>query len=82
MSLDTAYKTTVRHCNNCGIIHAQGDVCRMGLMYDLKQSVKLCPHCKHKYRGDTTEPVEVYIPWENRKVWESCWACFIRKLEG
>ena len=54
----------------------------LALMYDMKVSVKLCPHCTHRYRGDTTEPVEVYIPWEQRKVWESCWSCFIKKLEG
>lgn len=81
MSLDSKILTT-RFCNDCGLIHKAGETCKMGMFYDMKIAIGKCPHCKCYYKTDTTEPVEVYIPWENRLVWQSCWKCFIEKLEG
>lgn len=51
-------------------------------MFDMKVGIGKCPHCKQPYRQDTSEPVVVQVPWENRCVWRSCWSCFIKKLEG
>ena len=84
MGIDVAKYPEKKYCNNCGIIHDYNNRCgALSPGYDFKQGVGFCPHCKNRYRGDTTEPVEVYVPWEgSRLVWTSCWACFIRKLEG
>ena len=81
MAIDNVIQRA-RFCERCGVFHMAGEICRMGLMYDCKVNTGFCPHCTHRYRRDTTEPVEVYIPWENRLAWRSCWACFIKKLEG
>lgn len=69
-----------RFCSNCGIVHIAKERCKIGLFYDMKQSESHCPHCQSKYLGDTTEPVKVMIPWEDRMVWESCWKCLEKKL--
>lgn len=84
MGIDLAkYPTDEKYCELCGLVHSYGKRCgAMTPAFDFKMAVGKCPHCKTTYLRDTTEPVEVYVPWENRLVWRSCWACFIKKLEG
>ena len=83
VAIDIAKYTEEKFCNNCGLIHNYKNKCpALSVAYDLKLGVGKCPHCKTVYKTDTTEPVEVYVPWENRLVWRSCWCCFVKKLEG
>ena len=84
MGIDLAkYPTEKKFCNNCGIIHSYIEKCpALSVAYDMKMGVGKCPHCRTFFKTDTTEPVEVYVPWEQRLVWRGCWACFVKKLEG
>ena len=84
MAIDVAKYNDLKYCNNCGVMHDYKNKCgALSPGYDLKVRIGKCPHCKINYRKDTTEPVEVYVPWENKRlVWRSCWACFVKKLEG
>ena len=84
MAIDLAkYPDLKKTCPGCGQVHRYSDKCKvLTPAYDMKVNVGSCPHCRVRYKRDTTEPVEVYVPWENRLVWRSCWACFVKKLEG
>lgn len=83
MAIDSAKYPEKKYCINCGVIHNfKGRCGALSPAYDFKQGVGKCPHCRSNYIGDTTEPIIVNVPWENRKVWESCWRCFVIKLEG
>ena len=83
MSIDLAKHNEKKFCANCGLIHDYTGRCgALSVAYDMKVGIGMCPHCRVRYKTDTTEPVQVYVPWENRLVWTSCFACFVRKLEG
>ena len=83
MAIDLAKYNEKKFCDNCGLIHNYTGKCGvLSVAYDMKMGVGKCVHCKAVFKTDTTEPVEVFVPWENRKVWSSCWRCFIVKLEG
>ena len=84
MAIDIAKYNEKKFCINCGLIHNYTGRCgALTPAYDMKVGVGKCPHCRHVYKTDTTEPVQVYVPWEqNRLVWTSCWCCFVSKLEG
>ena len=83
MGIDLAKYTDKKFCNNCGLIHNYANKCPvLSLAYDRKLGGVRCQHCRSVYKTDTTEPVEVYVPWENRLVWRSCWVCFVKRLEG
>ena len=74
----------ITDCDKCGepsVIQGEHR-CKISTMYSAKIVPGFCPHCRVHYKNDITEPVEVWEPWTNRKVWTSCWKCFTRKLEG
>ena len=83
MGIDIAKYSEKKFCNNCGLIHNYEGKCpALSVAYDMKVGIGKCPHCRTRFKTDTTEPVEVYVPWEQRLVWRSCWVCFIARLEG
>ena len=83
MGIDIAKYSEKKFCNNCGLIHNYEGKCpALSVAYDMKVGIGKCPHCRAHFKTDTTEPVEVYVPWEQRLVWRSCWRCFVSKLEG